>query len=153
MTFVVSPISAGWLANVRHHGVDDSGRCFDSFTAEDDGAPLRCCLRDATKGERLSLVAYRPGGTAGAYREIGPVFIHADACEGYPEPGLYPAGFRGRRQVLRAYDKAGRIADAILVEGPAAESGIRQLLDRAEVATIHSRNVLYGCYMFAVDRS
>ncbi|GAA0585731.1 DUF1203 domain-containing protein [Paractinoplanes ferrugineus] len=150
MEFVVSPISADWLSTVRRSGVDDSGRCYDTFTAAEAGAPLRCCLRDAAAGERLALVAYRPGGTAGAYREIGPVFVHADPCAGYRRPGAYPAGFRGRRQVLRAYDRDGRIADAILAEGGDAEAGIERLLGRPEVAVLHSRNVLYGCYMFAI---
>jgi uncharacterized protein DUF1203 len=152
MTFVVSPLSPAWLETVRRDRVDDAGDRFEPFTADEGGAQLRCCLRHAEAGERLALVAYRPGGTAGAYREIGPVFVHADPCDGYREPG-YPAAFRDRRQVLRAYDRDGRIADAILVEGSAAEDGIRQLLDRPDVATVHSRNVLYGCYIFAIDRA
>jgi hypothetical protein len=152
MDFVVSPIAPAWLSTARRSGTDDAGRCYDTFTADADGAPLRCCLRDATAGERLALVAYRPCGTAGAYREIGPVFIHADPCDGYREPGDYPAGFRARPQVLRGYDKRGRIADAILVEGSAAETGIEELLGRPEVTVVHSRNVLHGCYMFAVAR-
>ncbi|MEU4236319.1 DUF1203 domain-containing protein [Actinoplanes sp. NPDC026619] len=153
MTFVVSPIPPEWLTSVRRHGVDDSGACYDSFTADEPGEALRCCLREAEAGERLALVAYRPAGATGAYREIGPVFVHADPCEGYREPGHYPASFRPRRQVLRAYDKAGRIADAIMVEGENAEAGIEQLLNRPEIETVHSRNVLYGCYMFAIDRT
>ncbi|GIF25662.1 hypothetical protein BJ973_003941 [Actinoplanes tereljensis] len=153
MNFVVSPISAAWLATVRRDLVDDAGDRFEPFIAEEGGAQLRCCLRNAETGERLALVAYRPAGTAGAYREIGPVFVHADPCDGYREPGQYPAGFRERKQVLRAYDEAGRIADAIMVEGPGAEAGIRQLLERPEVATVHSRAVLYGCFSFAIDRA
>jgi uncharacterized protein DUF1203 len=153
MSFVVSPIPPAWLETARRDRVDDAGDRFEPFTADEAGAPLRCCLRDAEAGERLALVAYRPAGTAGAYREIGPVFVHAGPCDGYREPGDYPAGFRDRRQVLRAYDRSGRIADAILVEGSGAEAGIGQLLDRPDVATVHSRNVLYGCYMFAIDRA
>ena len=153
MTFVISPIPAERLEAMNNAGIDDAGERFEPFVAEEDGAPLRCCLRDARAGERLALIAYRPEGTAGAYREIGPVFVHADSCEGYAERGAYPAGFRDRRQIFRAYDDAGRIADALLVEGANAEQFIEQLLARPDVATVHSRNALYGCYMFAVDRA
>jgi uncharacterized protein DUF1203 len=153
MSFVVSPIPAERLDAMRRDGTDDAGERLRPFIADEDGAPLRCCLREARAGEHLLLVAYRPAGTAGAYREVGPVFVHASPCAGYPEPGSYPAGFRDLQQALRAYDREGRIIDACLVDGLHAEAGIEQLLTRPHVATVHSRNVLYGCYMFAIDRS
>ena len=78
--------------------------------------------------------------------------MHAEPCEGYAERDTYPAEFRHRRQVFRAYDEAGRIAEALLVEGAHAEAGIEHLLASPRVATVHSRNVLYGCYMFVIGR-
>lgn len=151
MDFTISPVSAQRLQAMRG-GTDDAGERFEAFVADEDGAQLRCCLRNARRGERIALVAYRPEGTAGAYREIGPIFTHAEACEGYVGRGAYPPAFRDRRQVFRAYDEAGRISHAILVEGAEAEVGIAQLFARPEVATVHSRSELYGCYSFAIDR-
>jgi len=151
MTFVISAVPARRLEALR--GVDDRGAPVRPFVADEDGAPLRCCLRDARAGERLALVAYRPAGTAGAYEEVGPIFLHADPCDGYSTDDGYPADFRGRRQVFRAYDTDGRIADAVLVDGGDVEADIERLLARPDVATVHSRNVLYGCYMFAIDRA
>ncbi len=153
MAFVIDAIPADRLDQMRRNGVDDAGDPFAPFVnADPDGAPLRCCLREARTGERLALIAYRPDGTAGAYREIGPVFVHADRCDGYPERDAYPEGFRPRDQVFRAYSQAGRIIDATLVHGAGAEAGIEKLLADPDVATVHSRNVLYGCYMFAINR-
>jgi hypothetical protein len=151
MTFHIDAIPPAELARIRAAGHDTQG---DPFTArEADGAePLRCCLRLARAGERIALIAYRPTGTAGAYAENGPVFVHAEPCEGYPTDGGWPPEFRDRQQVLRAYDAMGRIADAILVEGTEAEDGIAKLLADPEHVVVHSRNVLYGCYMFAVSR-
>lgn len=153
MAFVIDAIPAERLDQMRRNGVDDAGDPFVPFeNADPDGAPLRCCLREARTGERLALIAYRPDGTARAYREIGPVFVHADQCGGYPERDAYPEGFRLRDQVFRAYSRDGRIIDATLVHGADAEAGIEKLLANPDVATVHSRNVLYGCYMFAIDR-
>src|ERR1019366_2475692 len=47
--------------------------------------------------------------------ERGPLFIHADPCDGYPTPHRYPPGLSARQQVVRAYDHDGRIADGVLV--------------------------------------
>ena len=151
MSFRITAIPADELARIRAAGQDIQGNPFTSREAG-GGEPLRCCLRPARTGERIALISYRPTGTAGAYAETGPVFVHAQPCEGYPTDGGWPPGFRDRQQVLRAYDAAGRIADAILVEGTEAEAGIAKLLADPEHVVVHSRNVLYGCYMFAVSR-
>ncbi|GAA0253787.1 DUF1203 domain-containing protein [Cryptosporangium japonicum] len=152
MTFVISPIPPARLSAMRTSGADDAGAPLAPFTTDEDGAPLRCCLRNARAGERVALVAYRPGGTAGAYREVGPVFVHADACAGYAEPGVYPEAFRPRRQVFRAYDADGRITGGVLIEGADAEPAIEELFADPAVATVHSRNVIHGCYMFTITR-
>lgn len=154
MAFAIDAIPAERLEQIRRAGIDDAGDPFTPFVNPDpDGAPLRCCLRDARTGERLVLIAYRPADTAGAYREIGPVFVHADPCEGYPERNAYPEGFRPRDQVFRAYSHDGRIHDAVLIRGAEAETAIEKLLDDPDIATLHSRNVLHGCYMFAINRA
>jgi hypothetical protein len=151
-TFLVEPIPPQELEAVRRNGRDTAGDPFRPFVAAEDGAPLRCCLREARAGERIALIAYRPPDTSGAYAEIGPVFVHAEPCAGYPDPHAYPEGFRHRAQVQRGYDAEGRIADAIMVEGATAETGIARLFADPDIVAVHSRNVLYGCYMFAVHR-
>jgi hypothetical protein len=152
MDFVISPIGPTRLEAMRRGRIDDAGEPFEVFDAGTDGAPLRCCLREARSGDRLALIAYRPEGTSGAYRELGPVFVHGGACAGYPDKHSYPAGFLQRSQILRAYGEDGRIVGGLVVEGADAETGIRQLFARPDVAFLHSRNVIYGCYMFAIHR-
>ncbi len=139
------------LDAIRAAGRDEAGNPLKVQVHQDSGAPLRCCLREARAGERLLLIAYTPPGTAGAYAERGPVFIHAERCEGYLTPGEYPPELAGRQQVVRAYDKQGRIADGVLVaDGRQAQAAIAELLARREVKLVHLRNVGYGCYNFAV---
>jgi hypothetical protein len=116
------------------------------------GEALRCCLRDALAGEELILFGYEPPLPASPYREIGPVFAHATACLSAPGDG-YPAQWRGRRQVLRAYDKRGWIHPATRVhDGTDPEAEIADILADPEVERIHSRNVAYGCFMFTITR-
>jgi Protein of unknown function (DUF1203) len=144
-------IPPGELDAIRAAGRDEAGNPLQPQVARDAGAPLRCCLREARPGERLLLIAYSPPGTAGAYAERGPVFVHADRCAGYRTPGDYPPELAHRQQVVRAYDTHGRIADGVLAaDGRQAQEVIRELLARPGVELVHLRNVGYGCYNFAV---
>jgi hypothetical protein len=144
-------IPAAELDAIRAARRDEAGNPLEVQVHRDGGAPLRCCLREARAEERLLLIAYTPPGTAGAYAERGPVFIHAERCAGYSTPGRYPPELAGRQQVVRAYDRQGRIADGVLAaDGPRAEEVIAELLARPEVELVHLRNVGYGCYNFAV---
>ncbi len=144
------------LARVRRCGVDDFGNPVVATVVDAGdagGTPLRCCLREAHVGERVALIAYQPATIGGPYAEVGPVFIHAEDCAGYAAPDRYPDDFRWRRQLLRAYGGNGAIVDAAIAEdGAAAEEWCAAFLARPEVAYIHSRNVLHGCYMFTVRR-
>ena len=145
-------IPAAQLDGIRAAGRDVAGNGYRPTVDRAGGSPLRCCLRLFRPGEQVALIAYRPAGTAGAYAEIGPVFVHAAACDGYPADGGWPPEYRDRQQVLRAYDDRGRICDALLVDGADAETGIAKLLADPANVVVHSRNVLYGCYMFAISR-
>ena len=150
-TLRVSALPADHLDRVRDRGVDDFANPL-VVTVNDDagGTPLRCCLTEAAVGEEVALLAWRPSAIPGAYAEVGPVFIHAQPCPGPAGTG-YPEGFRHRQQLLRAYDSQGRAVDNEIVNGAAAEGALHTLLARPDVAYIHSRNPLAGCYMFRVD--
>jgi Protein of unknown function (DUF1203) len=148
LTFEAIP--AAELAEIRAAGRDEAGNSL-TVQADNGGSPVRCCLRETRPGERVMLIACTPPGTAGAYAERGPVFVHADPCEGYPAPRRYPPGLRHRMQVVRAYDRQGRIADGVLAaDGLQAEAVIAEMLARPDAGLVHLRNVGYGCYNFAV---
>jgi hypothetical protein len=152
-TLIFEPIPPGELHEIRTAGLDEAGNRLTVQVDTEGGNPLRCCLRESRPGDRVLLIVYTPPGTSGAYAERGPVFIHADPCEGYLTPHLYPPELSHRRQVVRAYDQNGRIADGVLVgNGDDAVAVIHEMLARPDVAVVHLRNVGYGCYNFAVRR-
>jgi hypothetical protein len=153
-SFTVAPVPASDLDRIRALGIDDFGNPLEvTIVQDDEGSPLRCCLRDPVAGERVALIAWQPFDQPGVYAEVGPVFIHAEACEGYSAGNDFPKGFRGRRQIFRAYGPDGRCVHNRFVETDDAESSIAELLARPEIEFIHSRNVLAGCYMFAIRRA
>jgi len=153
MTFAIHHIDEHVLAQVRQSGRDVSGNPVVAVTTE-GGEPLRCCLRDADPGERAILFGYEPVIPASPYREIGAVFAHAEPCGGPDFADGYPPQWRGRRQVLRAYDERGWIHPSTRDhDGSDPESVIERILANPDVVQIHSRNVAYGCYMFTVTRA
>ena len=150
---VFEPIPPARLQQIRAAGVDEAGNRLTVQVDTEGGNPLRCCLRESVPAERVLLIAYTPPGTRGAYAERGPVFIHAEPCSGYLTPDRYPPALGHRQQVVRAYDRDGRIADGVMVnDGEHAMTVIRRLLARPDVTLVHLRNVGYGCYNFAVRR-
>lgn len=153
VAFKIHALPIEILDAVRAGGVDSSGNRAERILAE-GGNPLRCCLRDSEPGEELLLFGYEPLLPASPYREVGPVLAHATRCAGPADTNSYPPDWRGRPQVLRAYDNRGWIHDATRVhDGQDPESVIAELLAEPGVAQIHSRNIAWGCYMFRITRA
>jgi hypothetical protein len=152
LAFRIHPLPAEALDGVRSSGLDVSGHPVERVVA-DGGEPLRCCLRNAVAGEYLVLFGYEPPIPASPYREIGAVFAHAERCAGPSDSGCYPPDWRGRAQVLRAYDRRGWIHHATRMhDGHDPEAVIAEMLAEPGVKQIHSRNVAWGCFMFTITR-
>lgn len=153
-SFRIQALDPAYLDTIRTKGNDDFGNAVTAVTNEDPGGtPLRCCLREAELGEKVALIAHQAAQVGGPYVEIGPVWIHADRCEGHRAPEAYPEGFRHRQLLFRAYDARGWQVDNQVADGAAAEAVIDGLFSRPDVAYLHARNVLPGCYMFTVERA
>ncbi len=153
-TFEVHAISPTELDAVRSKGSDASGNPLVPLHAE-GGEALRCCLRPAIAGESLLLFGYEAAIPAAGspYREVGAIITHADSCAG-PSDNGYPAEWKGRPQVLRAYDARGWIHDATRVhDGTSPHAVLEEMPADPSVAEIHSRNIGWGCYMFRVTRT
>ena len=149
--FEYLPVPAAELDRIRCNGHDDHGNPLVARTAG-DGAPLRCCLRLSTPGEEIALIAYQPSPLGGPYAETGPVFIHRSECPGFSGDG-FPADFLERRAVLRPYDVAGQMLDGVVAEPGTSEGELKRLFDDPEVALVHVRNVIAGCWNFSVRRA
>lgn len=153
VAFQIHPIPPEVLDPVRASGVDPLGKPVERLVAE-GGDPLRCCLRNAEPGEDLILFGYEPPLPASPYRESGAVLAHANHCAGPDSTESYPKEWYGRPQVLRAYDRRGWIHDTTRVhDGQDPEGTLADMFADPDVVQVHSRNVAWGCYMFAITRA
>lgn len=141
----VHALSEEVLAGAREAAGRDE---YHELVAESAGAPLRCCLRKAREGEPLVLFRYTPGAGRGPYEELGPVFIHAEPCDG--QAGGFPAELGRSPRVLRAYTAGGRIHGGVVAQPGALEQGVEDLLAEPEVVEVQVRSLSHGCFLFAV---
>jgi Protein of unknown function (DUF1203) len=151
-SFEYLPVPAADLDRIRCNGRDDHSHAVVAKVAG-GGEPLRCCLTIASEGERIALISYQPSSLGGPYAEIGPVFIHVDACGGPARATEFPEDYRDRNAVLRAYDAQGQMLDGLLVKPGEGEAGVKHLLEDPQVALVHHRNVVAGCWNFSVRRA
>ena len=114
-------------------------------------APCRHCLRWAEPGERVILFPYTSIPSGFPYSETGPIFVHEEPCAPYADGESYPAAFREGR-VLRAYDSANYMIDAVPVNGEPPEAVIERLLANSQTAFLQVRSASRGCFTFKIER-
>jgi len=148
----VIAIDPSRLEAVRAAGKDEHGNQFRPYGAL-GWEPLRCCLRIAAEGERIALISYAAFTAQSPWAEVGPVYVHADDCGGYPGSSDLPAELRTGPRILRSYhaDETLDYDDIEYVpDGEDVESALRELLDRPNVALVHVRAAMTQCFLFEV---
>jgi hypothetical protein len=153
MQINIAPIPAAFLDRARNEGLDALGQPVRRVVSV-GGEPCRDVLRRAREGEELILASFSPFHEEGPYREFGPVFILANASdEEVPQDALpMTQGYLRDRFVLRAYSAHEEILDAAMVTPGDAEATLENFLAQPEVAFVHARFPLYGCFACRIDR-
>jgi hypothetical protein len=117
------------------------------------GFPCRVTLDDANEGETVLLVNHVSHDVPNPYRASHAIFV----TEGADEPARFedqvPPALDRRILSLRAFDEQGLMVDAALAEPGEADSAIRTLFDRPDVASIHAHNAIRGCFAAKIERS
>jgi Protein of unknown function (DUF1203) len=152
-SLTVHPIEPARLDGVRRARDDGFGNAFTPYDATGDGEPLRCCLRFARADESIALISFAPFTEPSPWREVGPVYVHAERCEGYAD-GELPEELRRGPRVLRTYRPDGSMnyPHNTLVGEEDLEPVLDRLLAKPDVATVHVRTLLPQCFLYAVTR-
>ncbi len=117
------------------------------------GFPCRVSLRDADVGETVLLLNYEHLPAASPYRSRHAIYVRENAAEAHLEVNEIPEVLRTRILSVRAFDSAGMMLDADVVQGTDLASVIREMLDNAQVAYLHVHNAKAGCFAARVDRA
>jgi hypothetical protein len=116
------------------------------------GFPCRVSLRDAEPGETLVLASFEHLPVATPYRSRYAVYVRRGAVEARLAPGEVPAMLRSRLLSVRAFDDAGMLVDAEVVDGRQVEEAVARLFDAKEAAYLHVHFARPGCSAARVER-
>lgn len=158
MNIHLQAIPQHFLAQVRESGRDDQDQPVQRLIAK-GGEPCRDVLRRALPGEAVILASFSPFTQRGPFKEFGPVFVLANASDENVRRDVLPLAdgpqgrYFNRQFVLRAYDHAGAISGAELVETDTAENVLDAFLAQEEVAFVDARFPTYGCFACRIVRA
>jgi len=117
------------------------------------GFPCRVSLEDAKIGEAVILLTYTHQPTESPYHAAGPIFVRENAVEAKLQPREVPDVVRRRTISVRAYDPAGMMKNARVVEGREIETCIDEFFADKSIEYLHLHNAGAGCYSCRVDRA
>lgn len=117
------------------------------------GFPCRVSLRDADVGEKVLLLNYEHQPAPTPFRSSHAIFIREKATQATPAKNEIPEMFRHRLLSVRAFDAAGMMVDADVVDGENLESLIERMLANESADYLHIHNAKLGCYAALVRRA
>ncbi len=113
--------------------------------------PCRHCLRTFEVGEEERLLF-----TLDSFEGIesqplpGPVYIHAESCDRYPENGNFPKDLRDHALTFQGYGRGRRFIAQAFVEDGAVEAVLERLLVQSDVDYVQVHDTSAGCYDFRI---
>jgi hypothetical protein len=114
--------------------------------------PCRISLTDAEPGDAVVLTNYEHQPAESPYRSRHAIYVRAGERQ-YDAVDAVPEQLRRRILAIRAFDGAGMIVGAELVEGSALEGAIAQLFADKRASYLHAHFAKYGCYAARIERA
>ena len=155
MGFQISALNVGQFAHL--FDLDDEALAKQGVERmvvdSNPGYPCRVSLQDAEIGETVLLMNFEHQPTPTPYRSCHAIFVRERAVRAVLAPGEVPSMFRQRLLSVRAFDSAGRIVDADVIEGNDLESLIDRMLADDATEYLHIHNARLGCYAASVNRA
>jgi hypothetical protein len=117
------------------------------------GFPCRVSLQDAMPGETVLLLNYAHLDLASPYRSQHAIYVRENAKRASPARNEIPEVMATRLLSLRAFDRAGMMLEADVVDGRNAVPVIHRMLASSAVELIHAHNAKPGCFAARIDRA
>ena len=115
------------------------------------GFPCRVSLQDAEPGETVLFMNYEHQPALSPYRSSHAIFVREEARPADLGENEVPDLLRIRLISVRAFDAAGMMVDADIVEGQRLEAAIERMLSTDSASYLHLHNAQRGCFIARVD--
>lgn len=116
------------------------------------GFPCRVTLADAEPGETLLLLNHEHQPADTPYRSGHAIFVRESAREAARYDNEIPEVLSRRLLSVRAFDAAGMMVDADVVEGTALTPLIERFFADPATSYMHAHNAKRGCFAARIDR-
>jgi hypothetical protein len=138
---------------IRHGAPDANGMTAEPTISDGDGNPCRHCLHDIPGDAGMLILALRPFPTPQPFAEVGPVFLCADDCEHWDQPGIPPVLALRERHLIKGYGADDRIVYGTGRIVPSSElaAAAAALFDDPRVRYLHVRSATNNCYTCRID--
>ena len=113
--------------------------------------PCRATLDDAAPGEALLLVNH-VSHERGPYHASHAIFVSEGAMQAAQYVDVVPPALDRRILSIRAFDVAGMMTDAALVQPGEADAAFRKMLADPAVDHLDAHNATRGCFAARVER-
>ena len=116
------------------------------------GYPCRVSLEDAAPGEELVLFNHVSNDVPTPFRTAYAIYVRkgAQAASYVDETPDY----LGKRTLsLRGFDADGMLKHGVLAMPGEADTQVRALFERTDIATIHAHSAAYGCFLARIERN
>ena len=122
-------------------------------TAEQGGFPCRVSLCDAAPGEELLLLNYEHQSARSPYRASHAIYVSRGARQAALDHDQVAPILAHRLLSVRAFDSAGLMIEADVVEGAACADLFNAMLADPAVDYLHAHTARRGCYLARIGRA
>ena len=150
--FVALPTET--VAHYRAGGADANGQVPERHIASGGGNPCRHCMDMIADGDEMLILAHRPFPEAQPYAEIGPILLHADACERWEKDSAeIPPFLESPGYIVRGYSADNRIVYGTgrVIATPDIPERADTILDRDDIAFVHVRSAANNCFHCRIE--
>jgi Protein of unknown function (DUF1203) len=140
--------NAAFVARVREGREDAYGLPAEHAVSDGDGNPCRSCLQMIPAGAEMLILAACPFPEKQPYAETGPIFLCAEHCTPWGQPGVPPVLTSSPEYLVKAYSSDYRIVYGTGRITPVAELDryVAALLARPGVEFVDIRSAPNNCF-------